>query len=146
MMRDILVWWRDWDAGPLIRLILWAAVALGLLWRHTHVNPFQAALAGLGWGAGVLLVSCTLFQVLLYVLCGAVHVYFLLDDLLYGLSERVVLALWRPRSRLAFLSATIALEFGFVAFGLCLLGLGGKIWPETNIPGARAVASLMGGK
>lgn len=108
-------WWNDWDAGPLIRLALWCAVAAGWSWHHWQLTPADILSAGLGFYFKALLVSGVLFN--LFALAGGIAIrgYFFVDDVLYDAGERLVLALWSSAPRLVRLSAAIALEFALAA-------------------------------
>lgn len=116
-------WWEEWDAGPLIRLALWSMLAVGFARRHWPISPAEVMARFLSVGVGTLLVSCALFRLGLVAAGFAVRAYFIADDLLYGLSERLVLAVWRPPCRAALLLSAIALELSLVVLLVLLGGL-----------------------
>lgn len=98
--------WKDWDWRPLARLVLW--LALGAAWANSRGLLTMASLnrlaheLALGW----LLSFGLLTYVQVVLATGALHLALSIDDLAYGLSERLVgCFLDRPRFATAFVVA-----------------------------------------
>ncbi len=136
-MENFLRWLREWDWRPLVRLIAWVHIA-------AHFDCItKAGLAHLGrelvlsW----LLTFGILTHLQLILIMGGVRLYLVLDEVVYGLAERIIHPVIGGApfvvSFLAAFAVQVALVFGAVGawraryVGARLLALAGAAWRAT---------------